>query len=288
MGKVIAGDSVIVSGVLKTEANDERDKKAQGIYTPYVLVNKLVILDGREKLEISKRELIKEMTGDPKIFYALVRSFCPAIYGHELVKAGLLLGLLGGSSSDMFDEEVSYRSACHVLLLGDPGLGKSQLLKYAIQLVPKSRYVCATNMSHAGLTVTVNREAEGLTTLSAGALVLSDGGICAIDEFDKTSELASLLEVMEQQTLTIAKAGILTQLKCKATIFASANPIHGSYNHGKTFKENTKISNAILSRFDLIFLLVDTPDPERDRKLSEHIMKVQSDNRKRPQKQRIY
>ncbi len=104
--------------------------------------------------------------------------------------------------------------------------------------------------------------------MEAGALLLADNGICAIDEFDKASDTSSLLEVMEQQTISIAKAGIICQLKCRVGIVASANPVYGSYNKGKSFKENTKISNAILSRFDLIFLLLDKPDPDHDKKLS--------------------
>ncbi len=110
---------------------------------------------------------------------------------------------------------------------------------------------------------------------------MADHGICAIDEFDKISDSSSLLEAMEQQTVSIAKAGVICQLKCRVGVIASANPVNGCYNKAKAFKDNTKISNAILSRFDLIFLLVDKPDPERDRKLAEHIMKIHHNKRKR-------
>lgn len=136
-------------------------------------------------------------------------------------------------------------------------------------------------MSQTGLTVTVNKE-NSEQSLEAGALILADNGICAIDEFDKTSDSSALLEVMEQQTISIAKAGIICQLKCRVGIIASANPIQGCYNKNKSFMENTKISNAILSRFDLIFLMVDKPDPERDKKLTEHIMNLHNQNRKKP------
>ena len=152
-------------------------------------------------------------------------------------------------------------------MLGDPGIGKSQLLKFAADILPHSVYVSATSISNTGLTVTVNREGND-QSLEAGALILADNGICAIDEFDKASDSSSLLEVMEQQTISIAKAGIICQLKCRVGIIASANPVQGCYNKNKSFMENTKISNAILSRFDLIFLLMDKPDPERDKKLS--------------------
>ncbi len=159
------------------------------------------------------------------------------------------------------------------MLLGDPGLGKSQLLQFAVELLPHSIYVSAPVASTVGLTVTLNREGSD-QSLEAGAFILADNGICAIDEFDKATDTSSLLEVMEQQTISIAKAGIICQLKSRVAILASGNPVNGCYNKGKSFKENTKISNAILSRFDLIFLLLDKPDPDHDKKLSEHIMKV--------------
>ena len=136
-------------------------------------------------------------------------------------------------------------------------------------------------MSQSGLTVAINKE-NNEQSLEAGALILADSGICAIDEFDKASDSSALLEVMEQQTISIAKAGIICQLKCRVGVIASANPTQGCYNKNKTFMENTKISNAILSRFDLIFLMVDKPDQERDKKLSEHIMNMHNHNRKRP------
>lgn len=153
--------------------------------------------------------------------------------------------------------------------------------------MPHSIYVNATATSTSGLTVTVNRD-NNEQSLEAGALILADHGICAIDEFDKISDSSSLLEAMEQQTVSIAKAGVICQLKCRVGVIASANPVNGCYNKAKAFKDNTKISNAILSRFDLIFLLVDKPDPERDRKLAEHIMKIHHNKRKKmPQESSI-
>lgn len=177
-------------------------------------------------------------------------------------------------------DESTFRESSHILLLGDPGIGKSQLLKFAAEILPHSIYVNATASSTSGLTVTVNRD-NNEQSLEAGALILADHGICAIDEFDKISDSSSLLEAMEQQTVSIAKAGVICQLKCRVGVIASANPVNGCYNKAKAFKDNTKISNAILSRFDLIFLLVDKPDPERDRKLAEHIMKIHNNKRKR-------
>lgn len=220
------------------------------------------------------------MRNDKTIFYSLIKSFCPTIFGHELVKAGLLLGMVGGSERNIH-HEAAFRETSHVLLLGDPGIGKSQLLKFAVQILHHSVYVSGPSMSASGLTVAVNKEKGSEQALEAGALIQADNGVCAIDEFDKASDQSALLEVMEQQTISIAKAGIICQLKCRTGIIASANPTQGCYNKNKTFMENTKISNAILSRFDLIFLMLDKPDPHRDKKLSEHIMSMHSHKRKK-------
>ena len=170
------------------------------------------------------------------------------IYGHEKVKAGLVLALLGGN-----DEHS--RGNSHVLVVGDPGLGKTQLLRAATAYSSRGVYISAT--TKAGLTVNFSRE-NGQYVMKAGALLMADEGVCAIDEFDKMGkEQEAMLEVMEQQTITVAKAGIYSTLRAKATVPAAANPSSGHYDPHKNLAENLRASSCLLSRFDLIFLLLD-------------------------------
>ena len=157
------------------------------------------------------------------------------------------------------------------------------MLKHIINVAPRGVYVCGNSTTNAGLTATLVRDQfTNEQTLEAGALVLSDLGVCCIDEFDKmTSDQSTLLEAMEQQTVSIAKGGILGSLSARCSVIACANPSTGHYNRSRTIMENIRISNAILSRFDLVFLMLDDPDLQRDKKLSEHVMRMHSRNKKR-------
>lgn len=205
----------------------------------------------------------------------LIASLCPTIFGHELVKGGLLLGLFGGTKNQR-NSKVNVRSDIHVLIVGDPGLGKSQMLRSASSIAPRAVYVCGNTSTNAGLTVAISREGRGgETTIEAGALVLSDQGVCCIDELDKmTCDPHALLEAMEQQSISIAKSGMVTSLKSRASVLAAANPTGGHYNRRKTVCENLKMATALLTRFDLVFILLDKPDDGHDRKISEHIMRT--------------
>jgi DNA replicative helicase MCM subunit Mcm2 (Cdc46/Mcm family) len=169
---------------------------------------------------------------------------------------------------------VSVRSDPHVLIVGDPGMGKSQMLRAISSLAPRGVYVSGQSASTAGLTVTVVTEkGTGDSTLEAGALVLSDQGICAIDEFDKMKqEHHALLEAMEQQRVSVAKAGIVSSLHARASVIAAANPQGGHYDRSKTISENLRMSSALLSRFDLVFILLDKSDARRDAQLTDHVM----------------
>ncbi|KAH9621154.1 hypothetical protein KSS87_006341 [Heliosperma pusillum] len=216
----------------------------------------------------------------PDVFRQIIQSVCPSIYGHELVKAGITLSLFGGVRKHSMDKnKVPVRGDIHVIVVGDPGLGKSQLLQAAAAVSPRGIYVCGNATTNAGLTVAVVR--DRMTSdyaFEAGAVVLADRGLCCIDEFDKMSaEHQALLEAMEQQCVSVAKAGLVASLSARTTILAAANPVGGHYDRAKTVNENLKMSSALLSRFDLVFILLDRPDEHLDKRLSEHIMALHSD-----------
>ncbi|KAK9289862.1 hypothetical protein L1049_008023 [Liquidambar formosana] len=211
------------------------------------------------------------------IFRQILQSICPSIYGHELVKAGITLALFGGVRKHSMDQnKVPVRGDIHVIIVGDPGLGKSQLLQAAAAISPRGIYVCGNATTNAGLTVAVVK--DPMTSdyaFEAGAMVLADGGLCCIDEFDKMSaEHQALLEAMEQQCVSVAKAGLVASLSARTSILAAANPVGGHYNRAKTVNENLKMSAALLSRFDLVFILLDRPDELLDKRVSDHIISL--------------
>ncbi len=209
-------------------------------------------------------------------FDLLVRSLCPSIIGHHAVKAGILLCLLGGTPpiSEQMDRGNTIRSNSHILIVGDPGMGKSQMLLAATQLASRSVYVGGNTSSTTGLTVTLTKEEGGETGIEAGALVLADQGVACIDELDKCKHLDGLLEAMEQQCVSIAKAGVVASLPARCSIVAAANPKHGSYNMSKSVAENINMARPILSRFDLVFILRDRVDKDQDRLVSSNIMNL--------------
>ena len=203
-------------------------------------------------------------------FNCLVRSLCPAIYGHEMTKAVLLLALLGGRDKEYV------RSQIHVLLVGDPGIGKSQLLRAVANCSVRSAYVSASASSTCGLTLSVSRDASNETSFEPGAVVHGDGGVTCIDEIDKSpSEHRALLEVMEQQTLSIAKAGLIFSLPVKTTIIAAGNPVGGRYSPLRTLSDNTNLSWPLLSRFDFILVLADqVKGGALETKLADHVLSL--------------
>lgn len=218
----------------------------------------------------------------------LTASLCPSIYGHALVKAGLLLALLGGSrpgaaagtgdAQQAQTRDPGRRTDIHVLLMGDPGLGKSQLLAAAVAAAPRGVFVSGPTSSAAGLTAAVGRDAStGAPSLDAGACVQADCGVCGVDEFDKMKpQHGALLEVMEQGTVTIAKAGVSASLPARCALLAAANPAGGRYDRSKTVVENINMGAPLLSRFDLIFVLLDRADEEHDAAVSAHLLQARA------------
>lgn len=220
---------------------------------------------------------VAEIASQPDALALLAYSICPSIYGHDHVKAGLLLGLLGGSSSPVAgttkESVVATRADSHVLVVGDPGMGKSQMLRAAAAVAPRGVYVSGNTTSATGLTVTMSKDAHGEHSLEAGALVLADHGACCIDEFDKMAQQhAALLEAMEQQSISVAKAGVVCTLCARTSVLAAANPKTGTYRRDKTILENLSMGAPLLSRFDLVFLMIDRPDARRDELLASHVV----------------
>ncbi|XP_038127120.1 DNA helicase MCM8 [Cyprinodon tularosa] len=290
----VPGDTVTVTGIVRV-INDgtTRGNKDQCMFLLYI--EAISVSNSKGKLsksggdesggsredrtggeEFSLKELyaIQEIQSQPNLLRLIVHSLCPVIYGHLLVKAALALALFGGRQKHTDKSSVPVRGDPHILIVGDPGLGKSQMLQAVCNVAPRGIYVCGNSTSTTGLTVSLSREAgTGDYALEAGALVLADQGLCCIDEFDKLgSQQQALLEAMEQQSVSLAKAGIVSSLPARTSVVAAANPIGGHYNRGKTVSENLKMGSALLSRFDVVFLLLDIPDESHDRRLSEHVM----------------
>jgi DNA helicase MCM8 len=282
----IPGDVVTVSGVVKARkilGGPAMPGQQKALFQLYVEAN--FIENGNKnqnsKLDVfsftaNDYQMVQEIWASDNLFTLLVQSICPSIYGHDLVKAGLLLALFGGTDKNKGADKdrMAVRGDPHVLIVGDPGLGKSQLLRAAASVAPRAVYVCGNTTSSAGLTVTMVREDKGGdAALEAGALVLADQGCCCIDEFDKMkAEHNALLEAMEQQSISIAKAGVVCSLAARTSIIAAANPIGGHYDRTRTVAENIKIPAPLLSRFDIVFILLDKPDADRDLLLSEHVL----------------
>lgn len=291
----VPGDMVTITGVIKvsSEEGSGRNKKDKCMFLLYIQANSVSNSKGQKSkaasesegqgpsVEFSIKDLyaIQEIQAQEDLFKLLVNSLCPAIYGHLLVKAGLALALFGGCQKYVDDKNrIPIRGDPHMLIVGDPGLGKSQMLQAVCNVAPRGVYVCGNTTTTSGLTVSLSRDSgSGDYALEAGALVLGDQGICCIDEFDKMgSQHQALLEAMEQQSISLAKAGIVCTLPARTSIIAAANPVGGHYNKAKTVSENLKMGSALLSRFDLVFILLDTPNEDHDHLLSEHVMAMRA------------
>jgi replicative DNA helicase Mcm len=227
-----------------------------------------------EKVLITPEEekQILELAKDPEIHAKILRSLAPSVYGYEHIKEAIMYLLFGGTAKHFPD--ITIRGDLNVLLVGDPGTAKSQLLQYVSKIAPRGLYTSGRGTTAAGLTAAVLRDKSGGMTLEAGALVLADKGVAAIDEMDKmrTEDRVAIHEVMEQHTVSVAKGGIVATLNARTSILAAANPSLGRYDPYRTVAENISLPVTILSRFDLIFVLRDVPEKTHDVQMTEHIL----------------
>lgn len=276
---VAPGDRVLVNGILSTEARRAGSQKK--VEFNKVLQAISVELQQQEFSEVQytaeEEDQILTLGEDPRIYDRLRASFAPTIYALDTEKDALLLSLFGGVEKTYKDGSRS-RGDIHVLLVGDPGVAKSQLLRYLSKLAPRAIFTSGKGASAAGLTAAAVKDefGEGQWTLEAGALVLADKGIACIDELDKMekTDQSAMHQAMEQQEISIAKAGISATLKSRCAVIGAANPKMGRFDEFSPLYEQINMPPALLSRFDLIFSLLDKPNRDRDSRLSTHILKT--------------
>ncbi|NOX71923.1 MAG: minichromosome maintenance protein MCM [Candidatus Micrarchaeota archaeon] len=232
-----------------------------------------------ESIVITKKDEkeILEMAKDPNIYERLVNSLAPTLYGMKEIKEAIMLQLFGGTSQELADG-TKFRGDIHILIIGDPSAGKSQLLKLVPEIIPKGKYVSGKGVTGAGLTATVLKDEliSGGWVLEAGALVLANNGLLAIDEYEKMEQQdqVAMHEAMEQGTISIAKASIVATLPARTSILAGGNPINSRFDPFKPISKQISIPDTLLSRFDLKFALRDVPNEERDRVIVDHVMRV--------------
>ncbi|XP_017759268.1 PREDICTED: DNA replication licensing factor Mcm7 [Eufriesea mexicana] len=278
--KCLPGDHVLITGIFLPIIKSGFSARvgAALLNETYLDAHRIVCLTNSQSINDSAAILTDEelsLLMEDDFYGKLARSIAPEIYGLEDVKKALLLLLVGGT--DKHREDIKIRGNINICLMGDPGVAKSQLLSFITRLAPRSQYTTGRGSSGVGLTASVMKDPlTGQMILEGGALVLADEGVCCIDEFDKMADVdrTAIHEVMEQQTISIAKAGITTRLNARVSILAAANPAYGRYNPRRTIEQNVQLPAALLSRFDLLWLIQDRADRSNDLKLAQHITYV--------------
>ena len=278
-GKLNPGDRVKANGVLFIRSQRKGGKDTP-VFDIFLRIHSLERQNiPLEEIIISEEEEneIREIARSPDVYDVLTRSIAPSIFGMERIKESLMLQLFGGEAQ-VNEDGTRNRGDIHILLMGDPGVAKSQLLHYMSTISPRGRFASGQSASAAGLTAAAVQDAaaDGRWTLEAGALVLADLGLAAIDEFDKmnTADRSSMHEAMEQQSISISKAGINASLRTRCAVLAAANPTSGRFQpvSDVPFTSQINLAPPLISRFDIIWLLTDTPDENSDEKIASHII----------------
>ncbi|XP_025836341.1 DNA replication licensing factor Mcm7 [Agrilus planipennis] len=277
--QTLPGDHVAITGVFLPLIRSGYKQIVGGLLSDtYLEAHRIVSVNKTAEEETASSTLTPDELAaltEEDFYTKLAMSIAPEIYGHLDVKKALLLLLVGGV--DRKPDGMKIRGNINICLMGDPGVAKSQLLGFISRLAPRSQYTTGRGSSGVGLTAAVMRDPlTGEMMLEGGALVLADKGVCCIDEFDKMADFdrTAIHEVMEQQTISIAKAGIMTTLNARVSILAAANPAFGRYNPKRTIEQNIQLPAALLSRFDLLWLIQDRPNRDNDLRLAKHITYV--------------
>jgi replicative DNA helicase Mcm len=286
------GDRIILTGIIRIEQEQLVPQAKTSLFRLRMEGNNIEYLGGRagskdtrsvERIMISTEDerQIRNIASKPDAYEKLIASFAPHIYGHEPIKEAILL-LIVGSVTKKLEDGSTRRGDINVLLVGDPGTAKSEMLKFTAKIAPRGLYTSGRGSTAAGLTAAVIRDKSGIMMLEAGAVVLGDQGIVCIDEFDKIKpeDRSALHEVMEQQTCSVAKGGIVATLNARTSILSAANPIYGKYDPYKNITENVNLPVPLLTRFDLIFIVRDNPDKEKDNRVASHILEIHRDTEK--------